>query len=281
VGLARPSVTNAMLRFRGENGELSESFQLWELDGRPIQKGPNTFLVYTTNPIEGHVDRKPLDAALTRGCEVSNQGETLSPESMKMSARKIFTYSLGNDVEPANRHASLDLRKAPEIGEAVAAAMVAVHEMLAAHFNLGASDDPQRLPVVMDNMIKVAKFLQNHQVKGDSGIVDLGKSLSRAISRTYLERAKPEDRPEIEKQVSERIFGKTSVEAFEGKTCSLNDKLNILAARATQRLKAASGGTAAQAPADTLQAKALEQGRDSFQSRAQKIAESLNPKLKS
>ena len=232
AGLAKPAVLNALLRIRGEQGEIADSIQLWEDSGRVVSKGPKTFIVFTNNPVDGYLDRKAIDPALSRGVEWLRLGEGVSEESVRMTARQIFTYRLGNDRAFESPHAVLDMRRAPEVGQAIGEAMVAIHQTLSTHFNLGESDDPQRNPIVMDNMFKVAQMLQAFQLKTDRGDMDVGKSLMRAISRTYLERARPEERGDLEKLISDRIFGKTGEVEFEGKTISLADKLNTLAARA-------------------------------------------------
>jgi hypothetical protein len=241
AGLAKPAVLNALLRIRGEQGALADSIQLWEDSGRVVQKGPRTFIVLTNNPVDGYLDRKPIDPALSRGVEWLRLGEGVSEESVKMTARQIFTYRLGNDQAPVNRNPVLDMRQAPDLGLAIGEAMVAIHQTLSEHFNLGESDDPQRNPVVVDNMFKVAQNLQNYQVKTDKGDLDAGRSLARAITRTYLERARLEDREDLEKLVNERISGTTGKVEFEGKTISLAQKLNVLAARAGAALQNGSG----------------------------------------
>ena len=231
AGLAKPAVLNSLLRIRGEQGELAESLQLWEDSGRIVTRGPKTFVVFTNNPVDGYLDRKPIDPALSRGLEWRRFGEGLSEKSVEMTARKICTYTLGNDQEPVSRHATFDFRKAPEVGEAIGLAMVGIHQMLANHFNKTDQDDPQMTPVVMDNMLKVAAELQNHQVKSN-GKIDVGKTLMRAITKTYLERANPDDRSDIDKTIKERIFGKTSMSELDGKLMTLSDLLNTLASRA-------------------------------------------------
>lgn len=237
AGLAKPAVLNALLRIRGEQGEIADSIQLWEDSGRVVTKGSKTFIVLTNNPVDGYLDRKPIDPALSRGAEWLRLGESVSEKPVKMTARKIFTYNLGNDRPPSNRSAILDLRDAPALGAAIGETMVAIHQTMSSHFNLGESDDPQRNPVIMDNMFKVAQMLQNFQVKTDRGELDVGKSLSRAIGRTYLERARPDDRANLEKLINDRIFGATGQVEFEGKTVTLASKLNLLAGRAMQASK--------------------------------------------
>lgn len=239
-GLAKPAVLNALLRIRGEQGGVADSIQLWEDGGRLIRSGPDTFFVFSNNPSDGYLDRKPVDPALARGMEWLRFGEGLSEQSVKMIARRTFTYKLGNDDAPRSAHAVLDLRKAPELGLALAEAMVPIHQIACNYFNKdGASDDPQRNPVVMDNLVKVAAILQNHQVKDDQGRLDVGKSLMRAITRTYLERARPEERESLSKLIEQRIDGTTSQVEFEGKTITLAQKLNMLASRAMQANAAA------------------------------------------
>jgi hypothetical protein len=236
AGLAKPAVLNALLRIRGEQGEIADSIQLWEDSGRIVRRGQQTFIVLTNNPVDGYLDRKPIDPALSRGAEWLRLGEGISEESVRMTARQIFTYRLGNDRAPStsNRGVVFDLREAPDLGLAIGEAMVAIHQTLSNHFNLGESDDPQRNPVVMDNMFKVAQNLQSFQIATKKGLLDVGKTLMRAISRTYIERARPEERAKLEQLIKDRIFGVTGQVEFEGKTIELAKKLNILAARLTE-----------------------------------------------
>ena len=230
AGLAKPAVLNSLFRVRGEQGEIEESMQLWEDGGRVVRRGPKTFAVFTNNPVDGYLDRKPIDPALSRGLEWLRFGEGLSDASVMMTARKIFTYNLGNDAPPVSRHSTFDFRQSPEVGEELAKAMVTIHTTLAKHFNQPGDDDPQMTPVVMDNMIKVAKIIQTHQVK-ESGKIHVGKTLMRAIDRTYLERAHPEGRDELRDQIEEAIFGDTGIQVFEGSLLSLSDRLQRLAER--------------------------------------------------
>jgi hypothetical protein len=236
AGLAKPAVLNSLLRVRGEQGELADGIQLWEDGGRFVRRGPRGFVVFTNNPVDGYLDRKPIDPALTRGCEVVRFGEGLSETSVRMMSRQIFSYALGNNQNPTNKHATFDFRNTPEINESIGLAMIGIHQTLASHFNLGESDDPQKMPIVMDNMYKVAQYMQNLQVKQDNGQIDVGKTLMRAIRSTYLERARPEEREELRKLVEEQIFGDTGKQIFEGKLLSLSEKLNLLAGRSNQQV---------------------------------------------
>ena len=240
AGLAKPAVLNSLLRIRGEQGKLADSIQLFEDGGRTVNRGPRSFIIFTNNPVDGYLDRKPVDPALSRGLEWMRFGAA-SDDSIKMTARKIFTYQLGNDAGPASRGASLDVRTAPELGAAIAETMVAIHQTMDKHFNVGESDDPQRNPVVMDNMFKVAEYINNFQVRNKDVGIDMGQTLFRAISRTYLERARPEDRPALEKLVQDRIFGTTGAVVFEGKTVPVAQKLDALAARARTAIEKESG----------------------------------------
>lgn len=235
AGLAKPAVLNSLLRVRGEQGKIADELQLWEDSGRIVRKGPKTFIVFTNNPVDGYLDRKPIDPALSRGLEWLRFGEGLSEKSLAMTARKIFGYALGNDQEPTNRHSVFDFRAAPEVGEAIGLAMVGIHEMLASHFNSLDQDDPQMMPVVMDNMFKVAEAMQNHQVKS-GGQIDVGKTLMRAIEKTYLERATQSDRESLRDTIKEKIFGETSKMDFEGNMRSFAERLDVMAKRATKAI---------------------------------------------
>lgn len=232
VGHAKTEVTNCLLRVRGEQGELADSIQLWEDGGRQVHKGPKTFIVFSTNPVEGYLNRKPIDPALSRGVEWLRLGPELSRDSINMIAMQIFSYNLGNDQEPKSKHYSLDLRKAPEIAETLALAMVVIHQTYAKHFNLGESDDPQKTPVVMDNMSRVSRSLLEYQVTDTEGVVDLARTLERAITNTYLDRAKEEGRAKLVTLLEDRLYGETGKAMFEGKQETLANRLNILAKRA-------------------------------------------------
>ena len=252
AGLAKPAVLNALLRIRGEQGALADSIQLWEDSGRVVPKGPKTFVVFTNNPVDGYLDRKPIDPALSRGVEWLRLGESISPESIKMTARKIFTYNLGNDQDPVNPNASFDLRKTPEIGRLIGEAMVAIHQTLATHFNQGESDDPQRNPVVIDNMYKVAQSLLNHQIETPRGGFDVGLSLERAITRTYLERARPEEREKLRVLIRDRIHGSTGRVNVNGKVAPLSVALNEMAEQNRSTAKRPEASESAAASLETV-----------------------------
>ena len=243
------------------SGGLAESLQLWEDSGRVIRRGPKTFIVLTNNPVDGYLDRKPLDPALARALEWLRFGEGLSEQAVAMTSRAIFSYSLGNDgasepnqvgAEPPtaaasarvgvlsdrqtfaeNRHARFNFKAAPEVIDGIASAMVAIHQTLANHFNSAGQDDPQMTPVVMDNMFKVAAMIQNHQVKVN-GEVDVGKTLMRAIRRTYLERAPEDVRGELITLIEDRLFGDSGKEMLDGKLMTFAERLNVLAKRSQQ-----------------------------------------------
>lgn len=230
AGLAKPAVLNSLLRVRGEQGKIAESLQLWEDGGRTVTRGPKTLIVFTNNPVDGYLDRKPIDPALSRGLEWLRFGEGLSEKSIEMTARKIFSYTLGNNGDPVNRHSKFDFKKAPEVGEKIGLAMVGIHQMLAKHLNKADQEDPQRMPIVMDNMFKVAAQMQNHQID-TQGRIDVGKTLMYAIASTYLSRVNAAERDSVEADIRDRIFGETSKLEFEGELISLSKCLNILAGR--------------------------------------------------
>ena len=251
AGLAKPSVLNALLRIRGEQGRIAESLQLWEDSGRVVNKGPRTFVVFTTNPADGYLDRKPIDPALSRGLEWQRFGEGLSDASVEMTARKIFTYSLGNNEDPPSYRAKFDFRLAPEVGAAIGNAMAGIHQTIAKHLNSPDQDDPQVNPVVMDNMFKVAQMLQSHQVSAGETI-DVGKTLMRAISRTYLERCSPAARDDLRQLVQEALYGDTSKQELDGQLLSLAQRLDRLAREAQQAKKGSTGSGAAPAAKEAV-----------------------------
>ena len=244
AGLAKPSVLNALLRIRGEQGRIAESLQLWEDSGRVVNKGPKTFIVFTNNPADGYLDRKPIDPALSRGLEWQRFGEGLSDVSVEMTARKIFTFSLGNNEDPRSKRPIFDFRLAPEVGAAIGNAMAGIHQILAKQLNSPDQDDPQVNPVVMDNMFKVAQMLQSHQVKAGETI-DVGQTLMRAISRTYLERCSPAARGDLTKLVQEALYGDTSKQDFNGQLLTLADRLDRLARDERQAQKDSTGSSVA------------------------------------
>ena len=112
------------------------------------------------------------------------------------------------------------------------------------------------------NMFKVAEYINNFQVLNKDVGIDMGKTLLRAITRTYLERARPEDRPALEKLVQDRIFGTTGAVVFEGKTVPVAQKLDALAARARTAIEKDSGLEVGRA--DALAAAVGEKQRGGF-----------------
>ena len=92
VGLAKPEVVNTLLALRGKNGRLTESFQLWDNGGRTINLGPETYVVFSTNPVDGtYLARNEVDPALSRNLRWVRQGE-ISSATIKTGCPIFFKF---------------------------------------------------------------------------------------------------------------------------------------------------------------------------------------------
>jgi MoxR-like ATPase len=188
VGMAKPNVTNAFFQFRGHLGKVAEAIEIWEDGGRTIKAGDKFRLFFSTNTVEKHLDRNPLDAALERASRYVRINR-ISKEAFEISARTIFAYAAGNEPEDSfNRW--IDLRKFPELGQEIAKIVSEFHlDLYLALENHGEAGRQQRIELTIDHMARVAEHIMDAQViDSQNKRVDLPETLRRGIEDEYLER---------------------------------------------------------------------------------------------
>ncbi|MCB0318853.1 MAG: hypothetical protein KDD56_08855 [Bdellovibrionales bacterium] len=128
VGLAKSEVVNALLALRGKNGRLTESFQLWDNGGRTISLGTETYVVFSTNPVDGtYLARNEVDPALSRNLRWVRQGE-ISKDTIKQAAPHFLCYQVDNATAKDRSLAIIDLTQHKEIGEELAEVLANFHE---------------------------------------------------------------------------------------------------------------------------------------------------------
>ena len=198
VGMAAPSVINALLKIRGTRGKLAEDIQVHEDGGRLIEAGEGFFIVMSTNPPgKGFKERFDIDSALARALVWKTLPDELSSSSMKLVASKVFDFSQVERREDAEG-AVVDLSKHPELAEVLGLIAYRFHRMYQDKLREGEPGRKQKVPATLDSLWKVAELVQNHQILHDTkGQVDLVKTMKQAIRGTYVDalRDKPQRFP--------------------------------------------------------------------------------------
>lgn len=187
LGTAPALVTNSLLRLRGTKGMVAGRIQLSELDGAVVESGDSFGLIMSTNPPgKGFKDRFPVDQANARGLVWINLPESLTHDSLTLSAKHIFSCrKIARDASAPR--AILDLRKYPELGAMLGEVVANFHEQHTQLLAAGEGSRQQKIPVTMDHMWKVARFLQHQQQDdGGSDMIDLVATLRKAILTHYI-----------------------------------------------------------------------------------------------
>jgi MoxR-like ATPase len=188
VGLAKPQVINALLRLRGEQGEVARSIQLWEHGGKRITAGPDYWFVMSTNPPEEYLDRNEIDPALARGVIYLRMGE-VQRESFDLAARRYLSYSMGNRPETLPPGCLLPLYEYPAVCKELAEILGSFHKEFADATKFGEPGRQQRIPVTFDDLAKAAKHLLYFQVRSPlTQEPDLPETIRRAVRLCYLDR---------------------------------------------------------------------------------------------
>lgn len=234
VGLAEPQVINALLKLRGERGQLAEEIQLWENGGRKIKAGPQFWVVFSTNPPEEYLARNEVDPALARGVVFLRMGD-LSFESLRLAAEYYFTYKIKEKPKEKPEGCILDIYNHPEIGRAIAEVVSSFHNNLNEELKRGEKGRQQRIPLTLDDMARVADGLLFYQIRDrETGLLDLSETLIRLIEFYYLERLADEELKEtMKKALEETIYGDTGKVKFEGKEITRKELFDILVKRAS------------------------------------------------
>lgn len=225
VGLAQPEIINALLKMRGEGGQITDHIQLWEDGGCRIHTGSNFWVVFSTNPPEGgYLGRNDIDPALARGMIFVKMPD-LGSDSMVLAADRIFSQEFNalrkNKVAKScggsragQPFAQIggwdddfgmvyDIWKNKEILQGITQILAGFHESLKGTISNGSSGSSQKVPLTYDDMSRVAAFCSCHQVSDQAtGRVDVCATLDNAIDLYYLARLRSCD----ENKEDEKIF---------------------------------------------------------------------------
>jgi MoxR-like ATPase len=225
VGMAAPSVVNALLQIRGEKGRLAESIQVWQDGGREVEAGPGFFVVFSTNPPgKGFQERFEVDKALARAIVWVNLPDKLSDESIRRAASKIFSFK---DL-PAQHGTIIDISSSPELGAVLGKVMANFHKAYVDMLDKGEPGRKQKVPVTLDSLWRVAELVQEVQVLSRDGTtVDMVETLRQAVRATYINCL--QDKPPMLRASDMHSTHSTSIgakvlEMFE--QCLTNDATN-------------------------------------------------------
>ncbi len=224
VGLARPAVVNALLKVRGELGQVCQEIELWEDGGRRIKAGSKFWFVMSTNPPEDYGAREPVDQALARGL-VFRRYPSVDKSSYLMVARRYFGFEMGNRPKEPPPRCILPIYRHPELCAEVADFMAEFHACCVDQCRGGESGRAQRIPVTFDDMARVASFLLTCQVRDHAtGGFDVVETLRRSVERMYLGRLLPEER--VERGVN--VLQEAGARPSGGQGLTLRAKLTAL-----------------------------------------------------
>ena len=216
VGMAAPSVVNALLKIRGDKGKLAADIQVHEDGGRLVEAGEGFFLVLSTNPPgKGFKERFEVDSALARALVWKNLPDQLSATSMEKIGDRIFDCSKV-ELRPDSPGAIVNLNEHTQLGAMLGEVALKFHQLFQDKLRDGEPGRKQKIPVTIDSLWKVAEVLQNHQVpKPDYSGVDFVATLKGAIKGIYIDALR--DKPDP--------FGSTSLADAGKATSSLGAEL--------------------------------------------------------
>ena len=196
VGMAAPSVVNALLKVRGVKGKLAADIQVHEDGGRLVEAGDGFFLVLSTNPPgKGFKERFEVDTALARALVWKTLPDQLAADSLEKISSRVF------DCSRVTRRADspgavIDLTKHKELATILGDAVFKFHQMFQEKLGEGEPGRKQKIPVTIDSLWKVAEILQNHQIpKTDYSSVDFVATLKAAIQGIYIDALR--DKPDV------------------------------------------------------------------------------------
>ncbi len=216
LGMAAPSVVNALLKIRGERGEMAESIQIWEDGGRKLNAGPGFFTVFSTNPVgKGFQERFEIDKALARALHWVNLPDKLSDKSLRLATSKIFSF----DKIPAGEQTVIDLSKHSELSSALGDVMSKFHKIYQEMLEKGETGRRQKVPATIDSLWKVAKLVQKIQIpNSDFSSIEMVRTLSEAVRGVYINCL--EDKPNLfsntsMQQAAKQTIGAALIDSFE------------------------------------------------------------------
>ncbi len=181
VGIAEPSIINVLLQLRGDEGQIADSIRLWDDGGAVVKPGPDFWLVMTTNPPEGYVDRNEIDPALARGAVYIRLDE-LSTESLQMAAHEYL-------ARPRDTETHFNVASNPDAAALIGNVLGTFHETYRDLLKGGEKGRRQRIPATLADIARVAEYVHSSQtVNVETGDVDLTETIRRGVSIYYLRR---------------------------------------------------------------------------------------------
>ena len=218
VGLARPEVSNALLRTRGHGKKLKEYFQLWENGGKKIEAGELYWLVYSTNPPEaeaGFLERNEIDPALVRASVYKKLPDKLSEETVDKFAEFYFSGGeekpeVGEESYYIPAEKQVDYQKDKELRSYISKTVSFFHKEFEKALSQGLEKDRvQQNPITPDHLAAVADFIKYFQIENkETGFIDFPKTLNKAVEVYYLNSlASEEAKEQMRSMWSEIITG--------------------------------------------------------------------------
>jgi hypothetical protein len=188
VGMAAPSVINALLKIRGTKGKIAADIQVHEDGGRVVEAGEEFFLVFSTNPPgKGFKERFDIDSALARALVWKSYPDELSKESMQKVANTIFDFTRVERRESAPG-AIVDLSRHPELAKTLGEVALRFNRLMGDKLRDGEPGRKQKIPITIDSLWKVAELLQNHQVPDpNKDQVDFVETVKTALKGIYVD----------------------------------------------------------------------------------------------
>ena len=228
VGMAAPSVINALLKIRGVKGKLATDIQVHENGGRLIEAGEEFFLVFSTNPPgKGFKERFDIDSALARALVWKSLPDELSDQSLRKVAGRIFDFSRVERRAEASG-AILDLSAHSDLAETLGIIAYRFHLIFVAKLREGEPGRKQKIPATIDSLWKVAELVQNHQIPHvKESRVDFVQTLTGAIRSIYIDglREKPSRIPSDSLNAVAQQQNSIGAVLFEELGAMINDRV--------------------------------------------------------
>jgi len=179
VSMAPVPITNALLKFRGDNGCLARSVQISENDGALVQATDGFFMIFSTNPAGREYERHVIDPALVRALYVIRLPDRLSNESIIEASKDLFSRTR----LPEPSHSTiLDLRQHEELAETLGSLIGRLFLQYREKLLTPEPGRRQRVTATLDHLARIATAVQTTQVpKRDESGVDLIETVRGAL----------------------------------------------------------------------------------------------------
>lgn len=179
VSMAPVPITNALLKFRGDNGCIARSVQLTENDGALVQAQNGFFMIFSTNPAGREYERHVIDPALVRALYVIRLPDRLSTESIIEASRDLFSRS--RLPEPSDS-TILNLRYHEELAMTLGSLVGRLFLQYREKLLTPEAGRRQRVTATLDHLSRVATLVQTSQVpKADESGVDFVETVRGAV----------------------------------------------------------------------------------------------------